>query len=446
MNEYVSLVIAALLIAVSAFFVAAEYAIIRVRRTRVAELVAQGASGSKAIQQALDRLDLYLSGTQLGVTMTGLGLGWIGEPATAKLLGPVFQLLPIGSEHIKELLATVVGFAVITFISVIFGELLPKWTAIQFAERTAQSVAMPMLLFIRLFYPLIWALEASASRFAKWMGLNPGAVGSHDTAHSEDEIMAIVEAAERSGTIGQSEAEIVDNVFEFAHTQAKKIMVPRVNMVTLSTTYTIGKNVEVAIENGFTRYPLVEGDADHVIGMIHIKDLLAIAGDPNGSIVSICRTIPKVPANKPIDELLKELQKTHGHQAIVMDEYGGTSGLVTLEDILEELVGDIQDEFDRPAAIQQVSENEWLVASSVPISEIESDFGVEFPEEPDFETIGGYAMHKLGVTPLTIDAVKLDGFDVTVAETKANRVNRFRFVKRQPDPSAEGPAALEATE
>lgn len=438
MNEYVNLVIAVLLIGVTAFFVAAEYAIIRVRRTRIAELVEQGVSGAKAVQQSLDRLDLYLSGTQLGVTMASLGLGWVGEPAMARLLQPVFGALPIPSAHIRETLAAVIGFAIVTFVSVIFGELLPKWTAIQYAERSAQRLAMPMLIFIRVFYPLIWALEASASMFAKWMGLNPSAVGSHDTAHSEDEIMAIVEAAERSGTIGQSEAEIVDNVFEFAHTQARKIMVPRVDIVTLSTGETVGRNVEIAVENGYTRYPLADGDADHIVGMIHIKDLLGIAGDPKADIRDICRDIPKVPENKPIDELLKELQKTHGHQAIVMDEYGGTAGLVTLEDIIEELIGDIQDEFDRPAAIEKVGEHEYLIASSVPISEIQSEFDVEFDEEPEFETIGGYVLHRLGLSPTSTNTATLDGFDVTVAEATTNRINRLRFVRR-PTPLEELP-------
>ncbi len=431
MNEYVSLLVAVLLIAVTAFFVAAEYAIIRVRRTRVAELVEQKAPGALAIQKSLDRLDLYLSGTQLGVTMASLGLGWVGEPAMAKLLFPIFHLIPIPSEQVKDTVATVFGFAVVTFVTVIFGELLPKWAAIQHTEKAAGRLAVPMLIFIRLFYPLIWALEGGASLFAKALGLNPGAVGSHDTAHSEDEIMAIVEAAERSGTIGQSEAQIVDNVFEFAHTQAKKIMVPRVNMVLLSTTYTVGRNVEIAIENGFTRYPLSEGDADHIVGMIHIKDLLAIAGDPHADIRDICRDLPRVPQTKPIDEMLRELQKTHGHQAIVMDEYGGTAGLVTLEDILEELVGEIQDEYDRPAPIEQVSENEYLIVSSVPISDIQEEFGVEFPEEPDFETIGGYALHKLNLTHDTVRSVPLDGYDISVAESQGNRIRRLRFVRRE---------------
>lgn len=432
MDEYASIGVAVVLIAVTAFFVAAEYAIIRVRRTRVEEMVEQGVSGAKAVQQSLNRLDLYLSGTQLGVTMASLGLGWIGEPAMARLLIPLFRYLPIRSEGVKVDAATVIGFTAVTFVAVTFGELLPKWAAIQRTERAARTLAAPMVLFIQLLYPLIWTLEHGAGLFARWMGLNPAMVGAHESAHSEDEIMAIVESAERSGTIGPGEAEIVSNVFQFAHTPARKIMTPRVNMVTLSTTWTMGKNVAVAIDNGFTRYPLVEGDADHVLGMIHIRDLLGIAGDPSADIRHVVRDMAKIPGTKPIHELLRELQKTRGHQAIVMDEYGGTAGLVTLEDVLEELVGEIQDEYDRPAPIEQVGENEYLVTPWVPIADIQEEFGVTFPEEPEFETIGGYALHKLGLTHDRTDSVRLDGYDLAVAETRANKIERLRLKRRSP--------------
>ncbi|MDR3710086.1 MAG: hemolysin family protein [Capsulimonadaceae bacterium] len=427
MDEAASIVIALLLIAVTAFFVSAEYAIIRVRRTRVQEMVEQNVSGARAVKQSLDHLDRYLSGTQLGVTMASLGLGWVGEPAVACLLNPVFNFLPIHSVAIKHTVATVIGFALVTFITVIFGELLPKWRTIQNTERTALALGVPMLVFMQLFYPLIWALERGAGLFAGVMGLNPSTVGSHEAAHSEDEIMAIVEAAHRSGTIETSEAEIVTNVFNFAHTAARKIMVPRVNIVTLSTRWSIGKNVEVAVENGFTRFPLVEENADHVIGMVHIKDLLAIAGDPNADIRSIRREMPKVPETKPIDELLREMQKNRAHQVIVMDEYGGTAGLVALEDVLEELVGEIQDEYDRPEPIEQLSADEFLVTPSVAISDIQERFGVEFDEEPEFETIGGYALHKLGLTHDGGGKARLDGFEITVAESKGNRIQRLRL-------------------
>jgi len=431
MDEYARIAAAILLIAITAFFVAAEYAIIRMRRTRVEEMVEQNISGARAVQQSLSRLDLYLSGTQLGVTMASLGLGWIGEPAMARLLIPVFRVLPVGSAPLKATIATVIAFALVTFVAVVFGELLPKWAAIQRTERVARALSTPMVLFIRLFYPLIWTLEHGAGLVARWIGLNPAMVGAHETAHSEDELLAIIEAAERSGTIQKSEAQIMYNVFEFAHTPARKIMTPRVNIVTLSTTWSIAKNIEIAVENGFTRFPLVEGDADHIIGMVHIKDLLAIAGRPSANIRDIVRDIPKVPETKPIHELLPVLQKTHGHQSIVMDEYGGTAGLVTLEDVLEELVGEIQDEYDRPAPIEQINDDEYLITPWVAISDIQDQFGVEFPEDTEFETIGGYALHKLGLMPNSTDTARLDGYDITVAESRGNRIQRLRLKRRE---------------
>jgi CBS domain containing-hemolysin-like protein len=433
MDEYARIAAAAVLIAITAFFVAAEYAIIRVRRTRVEEMIEQNVSGAKAVQQSLNRLDLYLSGTQLGVTMASLGLGWIGEPAMARLLIPAFRLLPLRSEALEETVATIVAFALVTFTAVIFGELLPKWAAIQRTERAARALAPPMLLFIRLFYPLIWTLENGAGLCARWMGLNPTTVGAHESAHSEDEIMAIVESAERTGTVGQDEAEIMYNVFEFAHTSARKIMTPRVNIVSLSTTWSIAKNIEIAVESGFTRFPLVDGDADHVIGMVHIKDLLAVAGNQAANLRDIVRDIPKVPETKPIHELLRELQKTHGHQSIVMDEYGGTAGLVTLEDVLEELVGEIQDEYDHPAPIEQIGDDEYLIVPWTPISDIQEEFGVEFPEDTEFETIGGYALYKLGLTHDSTDAAPLGGYDLTVAETRGNRTQRLRLKRHEPE-------------
>ncbi len=244
------------------------------------------------------------------------------------------------------MIAIGLGFVLITFFHIIFGELLPKWWVIAHTEQTALAVSRPMRLFLFLGYPLIVILESAAKAIARPLHIQPG--DAHEQAHSEEEILAIMAHSHKQGELRPSEIEIAENVFDFAHTQAKEIMVPRVDMVYLSTTWTVARNVEVAVENGFTRYPLCEDDRDHVLGMVHIKDLLAISTDPNADIRSVKREIIGIPETKPIDELLKELQKSHTHQAIVVDEYGGTAGLVTLEDIIEELIGEIQDEHDEP--------------------------------------------------------------------------------------------------
>ncbi len=430
MTRYSSLIFAVVLVALNAFFVAAEFAIIRVRSTRIDELAEQGKPAAKAVKSILHHLDTFLSATQLGVTMTGLCLGIVGEPAMKAFLSPLFNLTGIGVRSgISNTISLVVAFAIVTFFQVVFGELLPKWAVIEHTEKAAFFVAYPMNFFASLFAPFVWILEMSARQLARLFGLHPEKFGTHETAHSEDEIMAIVEAAEKSGTIGRSEAEIVDNVFEFAHTQVKDIMVPRVDILYLSTEWSVGKNIEIAVSSPFTRYPLCDGDVDIVIGMVHIKDLLSIAGDHEAKLVEIMRPMQAVPETKQIDELLRELQKNRSHQAVVLDEYGGTAGLVTLEDILEELVGEIQDEYDRPAPIEKPNDNEWLISSTVPVQDVEERLGVSFGEDVDFDTIGGYALHALHLAPRTGAQARLDGWDVHVLEVDGNRIRRLKFIR-----------------
>jgi CBS domain containing-hemolysin-like protein len=437
MDRYSSLILAIVLIGLNAFFVAAEFAVIRVRPTRIDELAEQGKPSAKAVKSILKRLDTFLSATQLGVTMTGLCLGIVGEPAMHRFLQPVFNLAGLrGTSKIGDSISLVIAFAIVTFFQVVFGELLPKWAVIEHTEKAALVIAYPMNFFARFFAPFVWLLETSARILARLFGLHPEKFGTHETAHSEDEIMAIVEAAEKSGTIGRSEAEIVDNVFEFAHTQVREIMVPRVDILYLSTDWTISKNIEIAVASPFTRYPLCDGHVDNVIGMIHIKDLLAIAGQPDATLKHILRPMRAVPETKQIDELLRELQKNRCHQTIVLDEYGGTAGLVTLEDILEELVGEIQDEYDRPAPIENVSATEWLVASSVAVQDVEQSLGLSLGDDVEFETIGGYALHALHLAPRTGAQSRLDGWDISVSEVDRARITRLRFVKHAEEPEA----------
>ena len=215
---------------------------------------------------------------------------------------------------------------------------------------------------------------------------------------------------------------------------AREIMLPRVDIVYLSTTWPIGKNVEIAVENGYTRYPLCEGDRDHVLGMIHIKDLLAIDGNPNADIKTVMRAIQAVPENKPIDELLKELQKSHAHQAIVVDEYGGTAGLVTLEDIIEELVGEIQDEHDEPPPLQRLEPDgsRFSVAATVPIQEVMDTIQEPIDNPAEYETIGGYVLHQLQLAPRLGASAELDGYHVSVSEVAGRRIRRLLFTRRQP--------------
>jgi len=441
-QPYLMLALTLVLVALNGFFVAAEFALIRVRQTRIAELVSEGNVPARAVQDLLKRLDTYLSGTQLGVTLASLALGAIGEPAVARILGSLFHAVGIDpSSSTAHLIALGLGFVVITFFHITFGELLPKWWVIAHTEKTALAVSRPMKLFLFLGFPLIIILESAAKAIAKPLGIEPG--DAHEQAHSEEEILAIMAHSHKQGELRPSEIEIAENVFDFAHTQAKEIMVPRVDMVYLSTTWTVARNVEVAVENGFTRYPLCEGDRDHVVGMIHIKDLLAIAGNPAADIQTIKREIIGIPETKPIDELLKELQKSHTHQAVVLDEYGGTAGLVTLEDIIEELIGEIQDEHDQPPPLLSLDDagRSYSVAGTVALEEVSETLGVPIDNPADYDTIGGYALHELHLPPRYGATARLDGYDVSVAEVTGRRIRRLLFTWHE----AEAVPAVKAT-
>lgn len=430
---------ALLLVAVNAFFVAAEFALVRVRQTRISELVEGGNRRAQSVHALLSRLDTYLSGTQLGVTLASLALGYVGEPAMSAVLN--LGLHAVGIDTAGRYVAGIsvaLGFVVITSLHIIFGELLPKWWVIAHTERTALSVAAPMRLFLSLGKPLIMVLEWAAKLIARRLNIEP--TEEHEQAHSEDEILAIMEHSRAKGALRASEIEIADNLFEFAHTQAKEIMVPRVDMLCLNTEWSVARNVEVAIEHGFTRYPLADADRDHIIGMVHIKDLLALASAPDAGLLSIRRDMIAIPETKPIDDLLKELQKSHAHQAVVVDEYGGTAGMVTLEDIIEELIGEIQDEHDQPVPLEPLDDtgHAYSVAGTVALDEVAETLGFVIDNPSDYDTIGGYALHGLHLPPRHGASARLDGYDVSVSDATGRRIRRLLFTKHDaPAPAAD---------
>lgn len=444
MSPYLSVGLTLLIVALNGFFVAAEFAFVRIRQTRITELVESGNARARTVQSLLKRIDTYLSATQLGVTIASLALGVVGEPAMTQALSPIFRIFGIDSASGRaHAVALGVGFVLITSFHIVFGELLPKWWVIAHTEKSALFVAAPMRVFLRVGYPLIKMLEGAATIIARRLKIEP--TEQEPEAHSEDEILAIMAHSHREGTLRPSEIEIAENVFDFAHTQAKEIMVPRVDMAYLDTHKSIGQNVATAVENGYTRYPLCEGDSDHVLGMIHIKDLLAIAGDPDADIRSIMRPIMAIPETKPIDELLKELQKSHTHQAVVLDEYGGTAGIVTLEDIIEELIGEIQDEHDEPPPMQKlaIDGSSYSIAATVSIDDVAETLKVPIENPAEYETIGGYALHELQLAARPGSSARLDGFDVTVAEVTGRRIKRLLFTKHPaPDDDPGGPPTV----
>ena len=372
--EFLNLVIFAILIGLTAFFVATEFAVIRVRSTRIDQLIAEGNKQAIAAKKVVSNLDEYLSACQLGITVTALGLGWIGEPTAARLLEPLFEKFHLGAS-VSHILSFIIAFSVVTFIHVVVGELAPKTVAIQKAERVTLLFARPIILFYRVLYPFIWALNSSARAITKLFGLK--AVSEHEGAHSEEELRLILSESYESGEINQSEFNYVNNIFEFNDRVAREIMVPRKEIVSVSKDDTIESFIKIVKEEKYTRYPVaLEDDKDQIIGLVNIKEILTDFVKEEGmgerTIESYVKPVLQVLESVPLHNLLLRMQKDRIHMAILTDEYGGTAGLVTVEDILEEIVGEIRDEFDADevASVQKVKENHYILDSKVLIDEV----------------------------------------------------------------------------
>ncbi|MEH6945582.1 hemolysin family protein [Bacillus sp. JJ634] len=392
--DIINLVLIAILIALTAFFVASEFAIVKVRSTRIDQLIEEGRANAIPAKRVTSNLDEYLSTCQLGITITALGLGWLGEPTVERILGPLLTQLHIPNS-VSHILSIIIAFSLITFIHVVVGELAPKTLAIQKAEQVTLLVSKPLIWFNKIMYPFIWILNGSARMLTRMFGLK--AVSEHDIAHTEEELRIIVSESYKSGEINQSEFKYVNKIFEFDDRIAKEIMVPRTEIATLSKTDTIQQFFEVLSEEKYTRYPVIDGDKDHVIGMVNMKELFTQMIDKSNqstqTIEQYIRPIIRVIDSIPIHDLLVKMQKERIHMAILMDEYGGTSGLVTVEDILEEIVGDIRDEFDLDEVpdIRKLKDDHYIIDAKVLISEINDLLKIDIDDE-DIDTMGGWIL------------------------------------------------------
>ncbi|ETI66405.1 hemolysin family protein [Neobacillus vireti] len=389
-----NLVLIAILIALTAFFVASEFAIVKIRSSRIDQLIEEGNSKAVSVKKVITNLDEYLSACQLGITITALGLGWIGEKTIKGLLAPLFVKMNV-PESATHLLSVGIAFAAITFLHVVVGELAPKTLAIQKAEWITMTVSRPLIFFYKLMYPFIWVLNGSARVVSGIFGLKP--VSENEIAHTEEELRIILSESYKSGEINQSEFKYVNKIFEFDNRIAKEIMVPRTEIVSLSKDDSLETFLQVLREEKFTRYPIIDGDKDHIIGLINIKEIMTdLIGKENLStrnLENYTRPIIRVIETIPIHDLLVKMQKERMHMAILMDEYGGTSGLVTVEDILEEIVGEIRDEFDMDEVpeVRKMKENHYIIDSKVLVSEVNDLLGVEINDE-DVDTIGGWIL------------------------------------------------------
>ncbi|WML43255.1 hemolysin family protein [Neobacillus sp. PS3-40] len=426
-----NLVVIAILIALTAFFVASEFAIIRIRSSRIDQLIEEGNTKAISAKKVISNLDEYLSACQFGITITALGLGWLGESTIEGILRPIFVGLHI-PENITHVLAIGIAFAAITFLHVVVGELAPKTLAIQKAEMITLVMSRPLILFYKIMYPIIWALNNSAKITASMFGLKP--VSENEIAHTEEELRIILSESYKSGEINQSEFKYVNKIFEFDNRIAKEVMVPRTEIVSLSKDDTLETFLQLVREEKFTRYPIMDGDKDHIIGLVNIKEMITdLVGNENLSSQTLekyTRPILRVIETIPIHDLLVKMQKDRVHMSVLMDEYGGTSGLVTVEDILEEIVGEIRDEFDMDEIpmIRKIKDHHYIIDSKVLVSEVNDLLGLEIDDE-DIDTIGGWVLTE-NYEVKEGDIIPHDSYTFKILEMEEHHIIYIEVIKK----------------
>jgi len=420
------------LVLINAFFVAAEFAMVRVRTTRIASLAEEGHWQVRAVAAIQARLDAFLSATQLGITLSSLGLGWIGEPAFAHLLAPAFAKLGIESATVIQNASVAVAFATITFLHIVVGELAPKSYAIRATERVALLVALPMRIFQLVVWPALWLLQRASRLTLRLVGVTAETSGE---AHSEEELRILLAESHRVGALSGAKRELLENVIDYTERTARHVMIPRADIKYLSLARSIDENLAVVTQSTNTRFPLATTDIDHLIGMVHVKDLFNRRDHIRASedLTTVKRELLFVPETRPLDALQRDFQQSRTHMAIIVDEYGGTSGLVTLEDVIEEIVGEIQDEFDRePPAVVETPDG--LVFDGLClIDDVGERLGVKLPESADVSTLGGFVTAQVGRIPRQGDRIPCDGYELRVIEIRGRRVTKV-LATRRPEP------------
>ncbi|MCY7777267.1 hemolysin family protein [Bacillus haynesii] len=422
--ELLKLIAVAGLIALTGFFVAVEFAIVKVRRTKIDQLIIQKKKGALAAKEVTSHLDEYLSACQLGITVTALGLGWLGEPTMQTLLHPLFSKIGL-NESITHILSFLAAFLSVTYLNVVIGELAPKTIAIQKAEAVTLLFAQPMIWFYRIMFPFIWLLNHSARMITSLFGLKP--TGEHELAYSEEELRTLLSESYQSGEINQNELRYVNNIFKFDERTAKEIMVPRNEMTVLSLDDSVKKVKQLIKETKHTRFPVMEEDKDHITGMINIKELLLaeLAGGfslETKPLKPYIHPVIHVIETIPVYQLFVKMQKEHTHMAILVDEYGGTSGLVTVEDIVEEIVGDIRDEFDTEevSAVQKLEDDHYILNGKVLVSDVNDLLGIHLSDE-EIDTIGGWMLTQ-NIESMPGTTIESEGYRFKVKEMDGHRI------------------------
>jgi CBS domain containing-hemolysin-like protein len=428
-----------LIVAVNGFFVIAEFSIVKIRSSQLDTLIEKGDRRAAFARHVTEHLDAYLSATQLGVTMASLALGWVGEPYVAQLIEPFFSLAGVHAPTLVNAVAVVLGFAVITFLHITLGELGPKYLAINDPLGVSLRVVRPLRIFFGVFRPAIWVLNHSSNYILRDLfRINP--VGGVELAHSEEELRLILTESQEAKEVTPLGKEILINALDMRRRVVRDIMTPRGLVIFLNTEDTFEENLKTAQLSRHTRFPLCEGHLDHTIGLVHIKDLLCLTREGAPKLLSIKRDLLPVPEMMPLEKLLEFFLKRHAHLALVVDEYGGTVGIVSLDNVLEELVGDIQDEFDADLQeYKKISDSEFIIEGALGLYEVNDLIGMEL-ESADVSTIGGYVTHLLGHLPRVGEQVRIDGYVVIVTKADGRRVDQLHFKKVIEEPAPAKPA------
>ncbi len=433
LDPWVALVLAVVLVAINGFFVAAEFALVKLRSTQLEPLVKAGDRRAIVAVWITERLDTYLSAIQLGITLASLALGWIGEPAFSFLVRPVFALVPGTTEAMVQTVSATAAFVVITVLHIVLGEVAPKSLAIRRPDTTSLWVAIPLYAFSMVAYPAIWLLNQAALGVLRLVGIRD--VG-HEAGQSEEELRLLL-ASRRGLRLGAYKRQLLDNALELSHRTARQAMVPRADVEYVSVDQGIADVISLSRATGYTRLPLCDGDFDHVIGFVHVKDLLLVDPLP-ASLREVRRDVLFVPEMVSLDRVLRRMLRRRAHLAVVVDEYGGASGIVTLEDVIEQIVGPIQDEFDAEGPkFVRVAPGEYDVTGALQVADLEDRLGIDL-DDRDEDTVGGIVMAEIGRLPKPGDVTRVGPVEVEVLDVDGARIRRLRV--RTADAAASGAA------
>ena len=427
---FFNLFVIALLLFSNGFFVASEFAIVSVRKTRIAQLTKEGNFNAKVVLEALKDLDKFIAAVQLGVTISSIGLGWVGEATLSRIIEPMFWFMPASYQVTATHTASIaIAFVLITVLHVVIGELMPKSIALQFPEKVSLLIAIPMKLLTKIFDPFISGLNGLGNILLKLLKIPPSQT-SH-LVHSIEELNMLINASYNEGVLNETEKEMLNNVFKFSDLTAKQVMVPRTDMACIPSDITYDELNQLTAESQYTRYPVYEENMDHISGLLHVKDLYSLSlRNEKFLLENIIRPVLLVPETITMDNLVRDFKKRQSQMALVIDEFGGTSGLITLEDVLEEIFGEVQDEFDEEEAdIKEIAENTFVANAMMRIDEIAEFFELELIDE-DVDTIGGLVVKILGRIAEVDDKVEIQDIEFLVKEIDGARITKLLIVKK----------------